>query len=75
MLRTRAALPFLFFTVLSVSVRAADEFVITEFIASGSELRDEDGERVDWIEVYNRASVPLDLNGWSLSDDAADLRR
>ena len=75
MLRTRAALPFLFFTALSVSVRAADEFVIIEFSASGSELRDEDGERVDWIEVYNRASVPLDLNGWSLSDDAADLRR
>jgi len=30
---------------------------------------------VDWIELYNDAAVPIDLTGWSLSDDGDDPRK
>ena len=29
----------------------------------------------DWIELYNTTNTPIDLSGWYLSDDAADLRK
>jgi hypothetical protein len=46
--------------------------IINEFVASnGSGLVDEDGEFSDWIEVYNRSDRPINLSGWSLTDDPA----
>ncbi len=27
----------------------------------------------DWIELYNASSIPIDIGGWFLSDDAKDL--
>ncbi|WP_197528396.1 lamin tail domain-containing protein [Aeoliella mucimassa] len=48
--------------------------IITEFLASNSDvLDDEDGDSSDWIELYNAGDMPLDLNGWYLTDDAGDL--
>ena len=32
-------------------------------------LTDEDGEQQDWIEIRNRGTNTINLNGWSLSDD------
>ncbi len=32
------------------------------------DLRDEDGELSDWIELYNRSDAPVSLDGWALSD-------
>ena len=47
------------------------DVVISEFLASNrGGLRDEDGETPGWVELYNRGSEPVDLNGWTLSDDA-----
>ena len=43
--------------------------VISEFGAAGSGPTDEDGERADWIELHNRSVRPVNLNGWSLTDD------
>ncbi|MFT7680253.1 MAG: hypothetical protein ACI8QC_004259, partial [Planctomycetota bacterium] len=44
--------------------------VINEFVASNlTGVVDEFGEREDWIELYNRAPYPVDLSGWTLSDD------
>lgn len=34
-----------------------------------STLTDEDGGQPDWIELFNAGSDPVDLNGYSLSDD------
>lgn len=38
-------------------------------------LRDENGDRPDWIELWNPGPAPVDLAGWSLSDDPGRPRR
>jgi hypothetical protein len=51
----------------------AGDIVINEFLAVNvrtNGLRDEDGDLQDWIELYNRGAGAVNLNGWSLSDDA-----
>lgn len=51
---------------------------INEFLASNQStngLLDEDGELEDWIELYNAGAEAVDLNGWSLSDDADEPGR
>jgi len=50
--------------------RHAGPVVINEFMASPqTQLANEDGEFHDWIELQNRSASPVNLNGWSLSDD------
>ncbi|MFV2069654.1 MAG: CotH kinase family protein, partial [Pirellulales bacterium] len=50
----------------------AADLLITEFMASNSDtLLDSDGASPDWIEIYNPGDGPIDLAGWSLTDDAA----
>ncbi|MFM1769208.1 MAG: hypothetical protein RJA22_1737 [Verrucomicrobiota bacterium] len=47
-----------------------DDVRITEFMADNQNgIRDEDGDRSDWVELYNGSPIPVDLAGWSLSDD------
>jgi hypothetical protein len=47
--------------------------VLNEILAAnGGSLLDEDGEASDWVEVHNRGSEPVDLGGWSLSDDSTE---
>ena len=38
-------------------------------------LRDEDGDREDWIELYNAGTTAVDLSGWYLTDDTLNLRK
>lgn len=48
------------------------DVIINEFLASNAStngLRDEDGQLQDWIELYNRGTSTVNLNGWSLTDD------
>jgi len=48
--------------------------VINEFMASNQGTQDDqDGESDDWIELYNNSAVTVNLNGYFLSDDNADL--
>ena len=45
---------------------------LNEFVASNTSpigLVDEDGQRFDWIEILNGATIPVNLSGWSLTDD------
>ena len=50
--------------------------VLSEFLAvNSSGLADEDGERSDWIELYNAGPVTVDLLGWHLTDDSNDLAK
>ena len=52
----------------------AQELLITEFLASNDDgLRDEDGDSSDWIELHNGGLEPIDLDGWPLTDSAANL--
>ncbi len=43
---------------------------ISEIMAGNqSGLFDDEGDRVDWIEIHNSQSTPVNLRGWALSDD------
>lgn len=50
--------------------------VINELCAHNlSGLQDGNGNCGDWIELYNPGSTPVDLSGWSLTDDKDDPER
>jgi len=50
-------------------LRPAGDVIISEFLAWNlSSWNDEDGERVGWIELYNRGESPVDLTDWALTD-------
>lgn len=49
----------------------SQSIVINEVMNSNKDLLyDEDGDTPDWVELYNAGSFAVDLNGWSLTDDA-----
>jgi len=46
------------------------DLIINEVVAGSlTGLMDEDGERPDWIEIYNRGANAVNLLGWSLTDN------
>ena len=52
------------------------ELRITEFLASNKDgITDEDGDREDWIEVWNASGVSGEIGGWYLTDDPQDLTK
>ncbi len=54
------------------------EVRINELLAAAlnpNQLSDEDGELQDWIELYNGGGTPVNLLGWSLTDDPDDPDR
>jgi len=57
--------------ILSYAINPdSSDLIINEFLAAdGTGLADEDGDIVDWIEVYNRGNTAVNLSGWSLTDD------
>jgi hypothetical protein len=57
--------------IISQSVSGEpSSLIINEFLASnGAGLQDEEGDYSDWIEIYNRSDRPVNLGGWSLTDD------
>ena len=58
------------------SVPARAEVYISEFMAVNDTLvQDEDGDRSDWIELYNSSSNAVNLGGWHLTDKADDLSK
>ncbi len=45
---------------------------ISEFLADNATgIRDEDGDREDWIEIHNPDGVSVNLSGWSLTDKSS----
>ena len=49
---------------------------ISEFLADNNDgIVDEDGDREDWIEIWNTSGVAGDLGGWYLSDDPTNLTK
>lgn len=52
------------------------QVVINEICAHNlSGLQDGNGDYGDWIELYNPGGTPVDLSGWTLSDDKDDPNR
>jgi hypothetical protein len=50
--------------------------LITEFMADNNVgLTDEDGAHSDWIEIYNPTPASIDLENWSLTDEAINLTK
>src|ERR1051326_4743562 len=65
---------FTVFVTLCQPARAADDPLITEFMAVNSgPLVDEDGDTSDWIEIHNPGAAAVNLNGWFLTDKSSDL--
>src|ERR1043166_8088204 len=55
---------------------AASPVVISEFMANNSRtLADEDGDFPDCIEIHNVGAGPVDLEHWSLTDNANNLTK
>ncbi len=64
------------FTVLASSLRAEERLFITEFMAANREtIQDQDGDSSDWIELYNEGTNAVNLAGWHLTDDPANLTK
>ncbi len=50
--------------------------MITEYMSDNrSVLYDEDGDFVDWVELYNDSDAPISLAGHFFTDDKTDLRK
>lgn len=61
-------------TVSLVSAQGINDLVINEFMASNATTAaDQDGEYDDWIELYNNGTSSIDISGYFLTDDPADL--
>ncbi len=55
---------------------AVAQLQINEFSAVNTgEILDEDGEASDWIELHNAGSLPIELEGWSLTDNPSNPRK
>lgn len=73
--RARAQVVLLMF-VLFCSCIAQAQVRISEFMASNTRtLLDEDGETSDWIELHNFSDTNVNLLGWYLTDNAANLKK
>lgn len=58
----------------TLSASGIGNLVINEFLSSnGAGILDENGDQEDWIEIYNPGPDPVNLNGWALTSDDADL--
>lgn len=56
---------FLFFFTITASIAANQDIIINEIGAS-------EPSGYEWIEIYNRGSQPVDLNGWKFTEDFSD---
>lgn len=52
-----------------ISVTPPRDIVICEIMQNPSAVPDTDGE---WLELYNRGSAPVDIDGYILKDDGSD---
>jgi hypothetical protein len=51
----------------------APDVVISEFLANNDNgIKDDQGKRSDWIELFNMGTLPVNLDGWFLSTDLAN---
>lgn len=72
------SLRILFSAILLLAhlVFTGQDVVINEFMSSNFNcIADEDGDYSDWIELYNGGSSTIDLAGYHISDNPANLYR
>jgi len=68
---------FFLFLWISSSLLTFGQLRINEFLSSnsGASLLDENGDDSDWIEIFNSGTVAVNLAGYTLTDDSADLQK
>lgn len=68
---------FFLFLLLTLSFNLAiGQVVVNEWMSKNIQgIADEDGERTDWLELYNQGLDPIDLGGFALSDDSSELNK
>jgi hypothetical protein len=58
---------------LGCCAAAEGQVVISELMAAdNAAIADENGAHGDWIEIHNLGEQPVNLTGWSLTDDARE---
>ena len=63
---------FLFF----LNYVSSQDLVINEFMSSNSSvISDDEGDFVDWIEIYNTTNNTVNLYDYYLSDDSTELTK
>ena len=70
-------------SVIAMPLLADESVIISEFMANNRLAKktgnlamvDEDNSREDWIEIFNAGPAAVELDGWSLTDDATDLEK
>jgi hypothetical protein len=63
-------------TLFSKANAQTNTIRINEFLAlNQSGITDEDGEFSDWIEIYNPTSSPINLQGYSITDELASQKK
>jgi hypothetical protein len=76
MLKLRISLILLISGLVGFLPLYGQDVVINEMMSDNdNSVFDEDGESADWIELYNRGSSTVDLEGYHLSDDENDLQK
>ena len=66
-------LPALLLAAALASLASRAEPVISEFVAKNdSGITDENGARGDWIEIHNPTAATQNMDGWYLTDSAAN---
>jgi hypothetical protein len=61
---------FLFLFIIIASSLSAQSLILNEIMSSNKTIiLDEDGDASDWIELYNKGTEPVNLDGYALSDD------
>src|SRR5688572_26694114 len=61
---------------LVLQAGAASPVIITEFMAGNTlSISDEDGDKSDWIEIYNASTNTVNLGGWYLTDATNNLTK
>jgi hypothetical protein len=79
--RTGGASEDVFIDNLSVTTVAlppptTPEPIISEIMVhNGNGLEDEDFDHSAWLEIYNGTAAAVNLDGWYLTDDAANLTK
>ena len=62
--------PLFIFLLLWANVVKAQDLVFNEILASNSHnIQDSKGDYPDWIELFNSSSSPVNLEGYSITDD------
>lgn len=64
------------FISVAAYAQGTKKVIINEFLALNSKnIQDEDGDYSDWIELYNPGTTAVNLQGWTITDNADKLEK